>query len=92
MITGLVSGAVGQFVSSPADLVKVQMQTEGLRKRQGLPPRYVIFICLPFLLYLLTVIGLGTRVHLMLSLIFIVTMDSAASGLAGYPIARGQLF
>ncbi|CAD5221254.1 unnamed protein product [Bursaphelenchus xylophilus] len=40
LISGLVSGAVGQFVSSPADLVKVQMQTEGLRKRQGLPPRY----------------------------------------------------
>lgn len=39
LIAGLVSGAVGQFVSSPADLIKVQMQTEGLRKRQGLPPR-----------------------------------------------------
>lgn len=40
MFSGLLSGAVAQFVASPADLVKVQMQMEGLRKRQNLPPRF----------------------------------------------------
>ncbi|VDN25928.1 unnamed protein product [Gongylonema pulchrum] len=38
-ICGLVSGAVAQFLASPTDLVKVQMQTEGLRKLYNLPPR-----------------------------------------------------
>ncbi|VDN51486.1 unnamed protein product [Dracunculus medinensis] len=40
MICGLFSGAFAQFVASPADLVKVQMQVEGLRKLQKLPQRY----------------------------------------------------
>lgn len=40
MISGLVSGAFAQFVASPADLIKVQMQMEGLRARQNLPPRF----------------------------------------------------
>ncbi|KAI6235077.1 Cht-1 [Aphelenchoides besseyi] len=40
LVAGLISGAVAQFVASPADLVKVQMQMEGLRLRQNLPPRY----------------------------------------------------
>ncbi|GMT06131.1 hypothetical protein PENTCL1PPCAC_28305, partial [Pristionchus entomophagus] len=40
MACGLVSGAVAQFVASPTDLVKVQMQMEGLRKMQNLPPRF----------------------------------------------------
>lgn len=39
LATGLLSGGVAQFVASPADLVKVQMQMEGLRKLQNLPPR-----------------------------------------------------
>ncbi|CAJ0938343.1 unnamed protein product, partial [Mesorhabditis belari] len=39
-ICGLVSGAVAQFFASPTDLVKVQMQMEGLRKLANLPPRY----------------------------------------------------
>lgn len=38
---GLISGAVAQFLASPMDLVKVQMQTEGLRKLQKLPPRLI---------------------------------------------------
>uniref|UniRef100_A0A0N4Z369 Mitochondrial uncoupling protein 4 n=1 Tax=Parastrongyloides trichosuri TaxID=131310 RepID=A0A0N4Z369_PARTI len=40
MFCGLVSGAVAQFAASPMDLVKVQMQMEGLRKLQNLPKRY----------------------------------------------------
>merc|ERR1719323_1909788 len=35
----MVSGGVGQWVSSPADLVKVRMQMEGRRRLQGLPGR-----------------------------------------------------
>ncbi|KAH7710365.1 CBN-UCP-4 protein [Aphelenchoides avenae] len=40
LVAGLTSGAVAQFAASPADLVKVQMQMEGLRKLQNLPPRF----------------------------------------------------
>ena len=40
MFAGLISGAFAQFVASPADLVKVQMQMEGLRARKNLPPRF----------------------------------------------------
>jgi solute carrier family 25 uncoupling protein 27 len=40
MISGAFSGAIAQFVASPADLIKVQMQMEGLRKLQNLPPRF----------------------------------------------------
>ncbi|XP_043825410.1 mitochondrial uncoupling protein 4 [Dromiciops gliroides] len=40
VIGGTVSGALAQFFSSPADLVKVQMQMEGIRKLQGQPLRF----------------------------------------------------
>uniref|UniRef100_A0A0K0FH13 Mitochondrial uncoupling protein 4 (inferred by orthology to a human protein) n=1 Tax=Strongyloides venezuelensis TaxID=75913 RepID=A0A0K0FH13_STRVS len=40
MFCGLVSGAIAQFAASPMDLVKVQMQVEGLRRLQNLPTRY----------------------------------------------------
>ncbi|XP_049869227.1 mitochondrial uncoupling protein 4-like [Pectinophora gossypiella] len=33
------AGSLAQLVASPADLVKVQMQAEGRRVLQGLPPR-----------------------------------------------------
>ncbi|XP_033743595.1 mitochondrial uncoupling protein 4-like [Pecten maximus] len=36
---GLTAGALGQFVVSPADLVKVQLQMEGRRRLEGKPPR-----------------------------------------------------
>ncbi|KAI4882122.1 hypothetical protein NFI96_010749 [Prochilodus magdalenae] len=35
----MVSGAFGQFLASPTDLVKVQMQMEGRRRLEGKPPR-----------------------------------------------------
>lgn len=37
---GMASGAAGQFLASPTDLVKVQMQMEGRRVLEGLPRRY----------------------------------------------------
>lgn len=40
MLAAMTAGAVGQFVASPTDLVKVQMQTEGFRKLRGEPPLY----------------------------------------------------
>ncbi|KAJ3328378.1 hypothetical protein HDU93_001490 [Gonapodya sp. JEL0774] len=40
MLSGLVSGAVGQLVAVPADLVKVRMQSDGVAVAQGRPPRY----------------------------------------------------
>ncbi|KAK7112433.1 mitochondrial uncoupling protein 4-like isoform X1 [Littorina saxatilis] len=36
---GLCAGAMGQFMASPADLVKVNMQMEGKRRLEGKPPR-----------------------------------------------------
>ncbi|KAI8796823.1 mitochondrial uncoupling protein 4 [Biomphalaria glabrata] len=38
-LSGLLAGAAGQFLSSPADLVKVQMQMEGRRRLEGKPRR-----------------------------------------------------
>ncbi|XP_025114432.1 mitochondrial uncoupling protein 4-like isoform X2 [Pomacea canaliculata] len=38
-VSGLLAGAMGQFVASPTDLVKVQMQMEGRRRLEGKPPR-----------------------------------------------------
>uniref|UniRef100_A0A914V1L4 Mitochondrial uncoupling protein 4 n=1 Tax=Plectus sambesii TaxID=2011161 RepID=A0A914V1L4_9BILA len=39
IVCGAVAGFTGQFLASPADLVKIQMQMEGHRRLQGLPPR-----------------------------------------------------
>lgn len=39
VLCGSASGALGQFLASPADLVKVQMQMEGRRRLEGHPPR-----------------------------------------------------
>lgn len=39
-ISGVVSGGIAQYVASPADLIKVQIQMEGKRRLMGEPPRY----------------------------------------------------
>lgn len=39
VICGSTAGALGQFVASPTDLVKVRMQMEGRRRLEGHPPR-----------------------------------------------------
>lgn len=36
---GMSAGALGQFMASPTDLVKVQIQMEGRRRLEGKPPR-----------------------------------------------------
>ena len=33
------TGGMGQFVASPTDLIKTQIQMEGKRRLQGKPPR-----------------------------------------------------
>lgn len=33
------AGALGQFMASPLDLIKVQLQMEGKRRLEGKPPR-----------------------------------------------------
>eukprot|EP00042_Codosiga_hollandica_P033134 m.218217 g.218217 ORF g.218217 m.218217 type:complete len:300 (+) comp54115_c0_seq3:20-919(+) len=40
VIAGMLSGALAQFIASPTDLVKVQMQMEGRRLLQGKPALY----------------------------------------------------
>lgn len=42
VVGGMSSGAIGQFLASPTDLVKVQMQMEGRRILEGKPPKYVV--------------------------------------------------
>lgn len=39
MIGGVLAGGFAQFLASPFDLVKIQIQMEGRRRLQGLPPR-----------------------------------------------------
>ena len=39
-VCGMTSGAVSQFIASPMDLIKVQLQIEGRRVLQGLPRRH----------------------------------------------------
>lgn len=39
-LAGMSAGAIGQFIATPTDLVKVQMQIEGKRIAAGKPPRY----------------------------------------------------
>ncbi|XP_030760597.1 mitochondrial uncoupling protein 4 isoform X1 [Sitophilus oryzae] len=38
-ICGVSAGAIAQYIASPTDLVKVQLQMEGRRRLMGLPPR-----------------------------------------------------
>lgn len=38
-VSGATSGAIAQYLASPADLVKVQIQMEGKRRLMGLEPR-----------------------------------------------------
>lgn len=40
LVSGALGGAIAQFFASPTDLIKVQLQMEGLRRLEGLPPRY----------------------------------------------------
>jgi hypothetical protein len=40
-IVGVSSGALGQFIASPTDLVKIIMQAEGKRQMEGLPRRWL---------------------------------------------------
>ena len=39
--TGMIAGAMGQFLASPTDLVKVRLQMEGRRVLDGFKPRCV---------------------------------------------------
>jgi len=39
VLGGLTAGGMAQFIASPTDLVKVQMQMEGKRRLDGKPPR-----------------------------------------------------
>ena len=41
IIGGLTAGSVGQFVASPMDLIKVQMQMDGRRRLEGKAPRAI---------------------------------------------------
>jgi solute carrier family 25 uncoupling protein 27 len=40
ILAAMSAGAIGQFIASPTDLVKVRMQTDGKRVAAGLPPQF----------------------------------------------------
>ncbi len=40
----MMSGAMGQFLASPTDLVKIRLQMEGKRALDGLKPRLVLTV------------------------------------------------
>ncbi|RDD47571.1 Mitochondrial uncoupling protein 4 [Trichoplax sp. H2] len=40
VISGMTAGAIGQFLANPTDVIKIQMQMEGKRIREGKTPRY----------------------------------------------------
>lgn len=44
VISGMTAGALGQFLANPTDVVKIQLQMEGKRLREGKPPRLVWII------------------------------------------------
>jgi len=39
VVAGMLAGGIGQFMASPTDLVKTQIQMEGRRRLRGEPPR-----------------------------------------------------
>ena len=39
VIAGMTAGGFGQFIASPTDLIKTQIQMEGKRRLLGKPPR-----------------------------------------------------
>ena len=39
VLAGMAAGGMGQFVASPTDLIKTQIQMEGKRRLQGKKPR-----------------------------------------------------
>jgi len=39
VIAGMMAGGIGQFMASPTDLIKTQIQMEGKRRLRGKPPR-----------------------------------------------------
>jgi len=47
------SGVIAQYVASPADLIKVQIQMEGKRRLMGEPARYTYYLLLNYILLLL---------------------------------------
>ncbi|XP_064607575.1 LOW QUALITY PROTEIN: mitochondrial uncoupling protein 4-like [Liolophura sinensis] len=40
VVGGICAGAIGQLIASPTDLVKVQMQMDGVRRLRGKKPRF----------------------------------------------------
>lgn len=53
-IGGLVAGALAQFLASPTDLIKVQMQMEGRRRLEGKPVRCCLLISTVHALLMIT--------------------------------------
>ena len=44
----MMSGAIGQFLASPTDLIKTRLQMEGRRLLDGLKPRFDHSVIQPF--------------------------------------------
>ena len=70
VISGLTAGGLAQFIASPTDLVKVQMQMEGRRRLEGHPARYGLSVLnisyLTAVLFIVCVSHVGMRRFLLL--------------------------
>ncbi|KAH6824859.1 Mitochondrial substrate carrier family protein [Perilla frutescens var. hirtella] len=78
-VIGGISGAIAQVIASPADLIKVRMQADGLILRRGLQPRYCgIFDALNKIIHAEGVLGLWKGVSANVQRAFLVNMGELA--------------
>ncbi|CAA0828671.1 Mitochondrial uncoupling protein 3 [Striga hermonthica] len=78
-VIGGISGAIAQVIASPADLIKVRMQADGLRVSQGLHPRYTgLFDALNKIIHTEGPLGLWKGVSANVQRAFLVNMGELA--------------
>lgn len=78
-VIGGISGAIAQVIASPADLIKVRMQADGLISSQGLQPRYSgLFDALSKIIRAEGVLGLWKGVSASVQRAFLVNMGELA--------------
>ncbi|KAL6547079.1 Mitochondrial uncoupling protein 3 [Orobanche minor] len=78
-VTGGISGAIAQIIASPADLIKVRMQADGLMISQGLKPRYSgLFDALNKIIHTEGLLGLWKGVSANVQRAFLVNMGELA--------------
>ncbi|KAL8518665.1 hypothetical protein ACS0TY_009856 [Phlomoides rotata] len=78
-VIGGASGAIAQVIASPADLIKVRMQADGLISSQGVQPRYTgLFDALTKIIHAEGFLGLWKGVSANVQRAFLVNMGELA--------------